>query len=864
MDGGYGRAWGQCGSRRVNGNPATRSLALVAALLSMGFLGGCSGLVNGTKSAIEAAFQLGSSSLNFGKVTVGKQSTQTVSVSNTGNTSISITQATFSNSQFSLSGTALPMSLGTGQSANMTVAFAPTTSGSANGTMTVQGSDGSSPATVSLSATAASSGPEISLSTTSVEFGSVSVGSTGNGSVTISNLGSADLNISLIAVTGATFGETGIATPKTISAGSSATMSLSFHPTASGDTTGNVTITSNDPVNPTTVISLDGTGSSTAQGQLQANPTTVSFGNVAVGSNATQKVTLTNTGTTSVQISTMALTGAGVSVSGIAFPVTLAASASTSFNVVFAPTASAAMTGSVSITSNASGSPLVVPVSGTGVQGGLSISSSSYAFGSVVDGQTKSQNFTLTNTGTASLTISQLSMTGTGFSISGLTTPATLTAGASTSLSAVFAPTTGGNFSGSISISSNAPNSPATISLTGTGVASSVTLSASPTSVSFGSVNAGSSSTSSVKLTNSGNSNLTISQVTVSAKDVTDSGLTLPVTLTPGQSQTMSVKFSPTAAETVNGNITVTSSQGANAVITVSGTGLQAGISLTPSSASFGNVTVGAANSQTIQISNTGNATLTITQASVTGTGFSTAGLSLPLSINPGQTSTFNAEFQPAAAGSASGSISLVSNAAGSPTGISLTGTGIAATETLSFSTTSVSFGNVNTGSSASQGVTITNTGNASVQISQIAVSGTGYSLTGASAPVTLSASQTLTFNVVFDPASAGSASGSVVVTSNATGSPATITLSGTGVQATPHTVALSWTASTSTVSGYNVYRSTTSGSGYSKLNASLVSNVNYTDSTVQNGATYYYVTTAVDSSGDESSYSNEASAVIP
>jgi hypothetical protein len=357
---------------------------------------------------------------------------------------------------------------------------------------------------------------------------------------------------------------------------------------------------------------------------------------------------------------------------------------------------------------------------------------------------------------------------------------------------------------------------------------------------------------------------LTISQVTVSAKDVTDSGLTLPVTLTPGQSHTMSVKFSPTAAETVSGNVTVTSAQGASAVIPVSGTGLQAGINLTPSSASFGNVTVGAANSQTIQISNTGNATLTITQASVTGAGFSTTGLSLPFSINPGQTSTFNAEFQPSAAGAVSGSISLVSNAATSPSAISLTGTGIAATETLSFSTTSVSFGNVNTGSSASQSVTITNTGNSSVQISQIAASGTGYSLTGASAPVTLSASQTLTFNVVFDPTAAGSASGSVVVTSNATGSPATITLSGTGVQATAHTVALSWTASTSTVSGYNVYRSTTSGSGYSKMNGSLVSNVNYTDSAVQNGSTYYYVTTAVDSSGNESSYSNEASAIIP
>ena len=76
--------------------------------------------------------------------------------------------------------------------------------------------------------------------------------------------------------------------------------------------------------------------------------------------------------------------------------------------------------------------------------------------------------------------------------------------------------------------------------------------------------------------------------------------------------------------------------------------------------------------------------------------------------------------------------------------------------------------------------------------------------------------------------------------------------------------MALSWTASTSTVSGYNVYRSTVSGTGYSRINSSLVPALAYTDGTVLNGTTYYYVTTAVDASGNESAYSNEVPAVIP
>jgi fibronectin type 3 domain-containing protein len=76
--------------------------------------------------------------------------------------------------------------------------------------------------------------------------------------------------------------------------------------------------------------------------------------------------------------------------------------------------------------------------------------------------------------------------------------------------------------------------------------------------------------------------------------------------------------------------------------------------------------------------------------------------------------------------------------------------------------------------------------------------------------------------------------------------------------------VTLNWNASTSTVSGYNVYRSTTNGTGYAKINGALLGSLTYADSTVQSGTTYYYVTTAVDGSGNESIYSNQASAVIP
>ena len=300
-------------------------------------------------------------------------------------------------------------------------------------------------------------------------------------------------------------------------------------------------------------------------------------------------------------------------------------------------------------------------------------------------------------------------------------------------------------------------------------------------------------------------------------------------------------------------------------MIPVNGVGVQAALTITPASASFGDVTVGSPSTQTVQITNSGTGTLTISQVSASGSGFSTSSLSLPISLAPNQSTSFNVVFSPASAGTVSGAVSIVSNAPNSPATVALSGIGVAASQTLSFSSTSLAFGSVNDGSSSTQSVTVTNTGNASVTISTITESGAGFALSGAGTPVTLSAGQHLSFAVVFSPTAAGTDSGSVSVASNATGSPATIALSGTGVAVSTHTVSLNWTASTSTVAGYNVYRSTANGSGYAKINSALVSGVSYSDaSTLQSGTTYYYVTTAVDSSGNESTYSNQVSAAIP
>ena len=128
--------------------------------------------------------------------------------------------------------------------------------------------------------------------------------------------------------------------------------------------------------------------------------------------------------------------------------------------------------------------------------------------------------------------------------------------------------------------------------------------------------------------------------------------------------------------------------------------------------------------------------------------------------------------------------------------------------------------------------------------------------------PISLFAGQSTAFNVFFAPATTGTLSGTVTVTSNASNSPTTIKLSGSGATSTVHSVTLSWTPSSTIFTGFDIYRGTTSGGPYTVINSSLTPS--FTDTTVTSGQTYYYVVTEIDTSGDQSIYSDQASAVIP
>ena len=174
-----------------------------------------------------------------------------------------------------------------------------------------------------------------------------------------------------------------------------------------------------------------------------------------------------------------------------------------------------------------------------------------------------------------------------------------------------------------------------------------------------------------------------------------------------------------------------------------------------------------------------------------------------------------------------------------------------------------LSFGNVAVGGNSEKQGTLT-AGSSDIRVASAAWSGQGYSVSGITFPATVPAGQSIPFTVTFAPQAGGSTAGSIVFDSDATNSPTTEMLTGDGAQSSQHTVALSWNPSSSQVVGYNIYRRIGSSGAYARINSSINATTSYTDSSVQGGLTYDYVTTSIDASNVESAYSNEATAAIP
>jgi hypothetical protein len=301
-----------------------------------------------------------------------------------------------------------------------------------------------------------------------LNFGTVPIGSSKTLPDTITNNTSSSVTISSIQGLGSGFQVTGITLPLLLAAGQTASFNVQFQPTASGDPT--VTISFDGP-NAQPIVSLSASGDGVTQGTLTPNPSSLAFGSIQVGSNSTKSETLTNTVGSSVTISQVSSSAAAFSISGLNLPLTLTANQSVTFTATFAPISAGAASGTLSVASNASNSTLTIALSGTGTAAGqLAVSPTSLSFGNVTVGSSSSLNGSLTASG-ASVTVSSASLNNNEFALSGISLPATLTAGQSTPFTATFTPQASGATSASLSFSSNASNSPTVQTMTGTGTA---------------------------------------------------------------------------------------------------------------------------------------------------------------------------------------------------------------------------------------------------------------------------------------------------------------------------------------------------------------------------------------------------------
>jgi hypothetical protein len=848
--------------------------AVAFLLLTIGAMTGCQGLSGGGSSQPQnSSVWAASSSLDFGSVVVGSSKTLTDTLTNSTAASVTIASAAASDSEFRIAAPAFPLVLTPGQSASLTVSFTPRAAGKPSGKLALMStavSNGQMDLAVGGSALSAG---KLAVNPVSVAFGNVRVGQSQAQTANLTNSGQSSVTISQASASSAAFTLTGLTLPVTLAAGQSTTFSVIFAPKSAGPATGSISVNgqaslSADAVTsqpsaastPTTAaVTVSGDG--TTAGQLALTPSGVSFGTVTVGTSQSQTTTLTNSGGTSATISAATISGSGFSLSGLTLPMTLSPGQSATLQVTFAPSAAGPAAGSIAIGSTATNSTLTAAVTGSGTNpGALAATPPSLSFGSVPLGTSQNQAGSITNAGGTSVTVSQATTTGAGFSLSGLTLPITLSPGQTAAFTVTFAPKTSGNLSGSVAFTSNA--AALSVALAGTGLAAG-SLAANPASVNFGSVQVGSNQAQAVTLTNGGSASVTISQVAASGTGFSLSGLTLPVTLQAGQSTSFTATFAPSASGSSTGSVAIVSTA-SNPQLNVglSGTGVTAGaVAANPTSISFGSVTVGSNQTHSEVLTNSGGSSINITSATVTGAGFSMSGLNVPLTLNGGQSVTFSISFTPQGSGSVTGGLALTASGSIPNLNVAFTGSGSSPGQ-LSVTPT-LSFGSVAVGASQNQTGTVAASGS-SVTISSAISNNAEFAVSGLALPVTLNAGQSANFTVIFTPQASGAASGSITFTSNATNTAAVASLTGTGTPAPQHSVSLSWTASTSTVVGYNVYRGALTGGPYAMLGSGNGTGTSYTDSSVQAGQTYYYVVTAVDGSGTESVYSNQVQAVVP
>jgi hypothetical protein len=809
-------------------------------------------LVNGWPGATAVAkVTLSATTVAFASQTAGTTSAaKTVTLTNSGNaalTGVAITLGGTGAADF-VETNNCGTSVAAAATCTITLAFKPAAAAAYTATVSIKDSVSGSPQTIALSGTGIVATPAASLSTTSEAFGSQTVATTSAAkTVTLTNSGTAALTgvaISLAGTNPTDFVESNNCAAN-LAVAASCIITLEFKPAAAAAYTATVDVKDNATGSPQTVT-LTGTGVAAAP-KVTLSATSEAFATQAEATTSAAKtVTLTNSGTASLTGVAISLVGTNPTdfVESNNCTATIAANASCTITLEFKPAAAAAYTATVDVKDSATGSPQTIALSGTGYvpTPKVTLSATSEAFATQAEATTSAaKTVTLTNSGTASLTGVAISLAGTNPTdfVESNNCAATIAVNASCTITLEFKPAAAAAYTATVDVKDNATGSPQTIALTGTGYVPAPKVTLSATSEAFGSQTSGTASAAkTVTLTNSGTASLTGVAIALAGTNPADFVETnnCSATLAVNASCTISLEFKPAAAAAYSATVDVKdNATGSPQTIALSGTGIVNGpvVTLSPASVAFGSVAIGSTSAAaTITVTNSGNATLTGITPSLAGTnptdfeGSSTCETTLAA----GASCTIAVEFVPAAAASYSATLEIADNASGSPQKVSLTGTGVTPAPKVTLSATSVAFGSqaVET-ASAAKTVTLTNSGTANLTGLAITLAGTNPTdfLGSNGCTPTLTAGQSCSITLEFKPAVAGTFSATVEIKDNATGSPQTIALTGTGTNS-------------ATAGSIVIYAGQVGDSGYTGNSGSATQ------------ATFYYAEgTATDASGN-------------
>jgi hypothetical protein len=404
----------------------------------------------------------------------------------------------------------------------------------------------------------------------------------------------------------------------------------------------------------------------------------------------------------------------------------------------------------------------------------LSAAPVTVSFGAVGIGFSSTRNVTLTNSGGEPLTITSITSNDPHFSL----TPDNNTIAPSGSVTAVlrFEPTTKTPINATIVVESNSVLGPVSITAGGWGTGTPE-LETDKSSLNFGNVPTGSSKAMALRISNPGNDTLVISNIASNNPRFTVDVSSM--TILPGGSFDDTVRFSPTAAGPVSASLTLTSNAPTSPkTVGLSGTGAtELTITIDPADVDFGDVSVGASKDATVTISNNGNEALNISAFTCDDSRFTLETALEP--IPAGGAKPFTLRFTPDMPGPMTGTFTVSSNAAGSPHAIPVSGTGVADEAGISFSTMLLTFGEVEVGKDKDLILTVGNPGNATLNVSAITSTNADFSVLPSEFEVPTGGSQDVA--VRFAPGVIGDREGWLVITSNAAGSPDTVSLSGMG-----------------------------------------------------------------------------------